>query len=311
MTRTHHETLEQAVLGYLSGGDLAVATRTTGMSPSRFALAAERYREAGRSTLDPDPSGWAQVDIEFVDYTHAENTFHDELWPVLRTRRWWFVRKRPHWRLRYLDAGYPDLPGDLRDALDTMTASGTLRRWRRAVYEPETAAFGGPAGLKAVNDIHVADATGLLTYLGTNADGGVDGPSRSLASLMTLAHLMRAAGLEWAEQGDVWARVEELRPEAPITDPVSVGLAGKARSALSTDLTALVRDDTDFACLSTWAGELHDTGRHLAAITAGGALQTGLRTVLARTVLFCWNRAGFTTEQQSVWALAARRAILG
>ncbi|MEU4385845.1 thiopeptide-type bacteriocin biosynthesis protein [Promicromonospora sp. NPDC023805] len=311
MIRTEHETTERAVLTYLFGEDLAVAARAADMSPAHLASIAERYRAAGRSTIDLDPQGWAQVDVEFGDYADAERAFRDELWPTLQTKRWWFVRKNPHWRLRYFDSGPTDFPDDLRSALDSMTARGTLQHWRPAVYEPETAAFGGPAGLQAVNDIHAADSTGLLTFLDARGTNDKIAPRLPVTSLMVLAHLMRSTGLEWEEQGDVWARVMEQRPEAPITDQRVGQLALKARSALTVDLTPLIRDDPSFAALSTWATVMHDAGRRLAAVAADGALQTGLRTVLARTVLFCWNRAGFTTDQQSVWSLAARRAVLG
>lgn len=303
-----NETVESAVLAYLAGADVAVAARTAGLSTANLIRIADRYRAAGLSTLDTDPCGWGQIDIEFSDYATAEHTFHQELWPTLRQRQWWFVRKNPHWRLRYLDSDSPKMPDDLRDVLKAMVANGAVRRWREAIYEPETAAFGGSAGLTAVNTIHAADSAGLFSSLDSRDSKA---PGRPVASLMLLAHLMRAAGLEWSEQGDVWARVQAQRPEAPLADRDALELAGKAHRVLSTDLGALMRSDARFASLNAWAAGLHAAGSHLAGLVDDGELQTGLRTVLARTIVFCWNRAGFTTEQQAVWALAARRAILG
>jgi thiopeptide-type bacteriocin biosynthesis protein len=308
MNRTKNEAVETAVLTYLAGGGAAVAARTAGMSTAELARVSDRYRAAGLSTLDPDPCGWAQIDVEFSDYAAAEHTFHQELWPALGQQQWWFVRKNPNWRLRYLQLGAPEVPDDLRDVLNTMVAKGTLRRWWKAIYEPETAAFGGTAGLTAVNTIHTADSAGLFSSLDAR---DTEALSRPVASLMLLAHLMRAAGLEWSEQGDVWARVQVQRPEAPLTDQDASELAGKAHRVLSTDLGVLMGNDSRFASLNAWAAGLHAAGSHLAGLVDDGRLQTGLRTILARTIVFCWNRAGFTIEQQAVWAMAARRAILG
>lgn len=308
MNRTKNEAVEPAVLTYLAGGDVAEAARTAGMSAACLTRAADRYRAAGLSTLDPDSCGWAQIDVEFSDYVAAEHTFHNELWPALRRQQWWFVRKEPRWRLRYLQASAPEMPADLRDVLNTMVANGALRRWRNAIYEPETAAFGGPVGLTGVSAIHAADSAGLFSSLDAR---DTEAPSRPVASLMLLAHLMRAAGLEWSEQGDVWALVQAQRPEATLRDWDASELVGKAHRVLSTDLGALMGNDSRFASLNAWAAGLHAAGSHLAGLVDNGTLQTGLRTILARTIVFCWNRAGFTIEQQAVWATAARRAILG
>lgn len=42
-----------------------------------------------------------------------------------------------------------------------------------------------------------------------------------------------------------------------------------------------------------------------------GDLNLGVRGILARHILFHWNRMGFTTRQQAIWVRAAGETILG
>lgn len=306
------EVLENAVLAHLTGTDAATAAGPAGMSGKRLARVADRYRTAGRAAIAPAPPGWVQANLTFTDYAAAETIFRDVLWPALQDRPWWFVRKKPCWRLRCrLPNDTPEFPEDLSAALDSLMDAGVLSQWNQSTYEPETAAFGGRHGLAAVHTIHAADASGLFTFLDAVAGSAYDGPDRRVASLMALSHLMRAAGLEWNEQGDVWARVQAQRPPAPVTDQQAVELAAKTRSVLAADLADLIDSEWRFASLSRWATGMQDAGEQLADVVRDGQLQTGIRTVLARAVVFCWNRAGFTTDQQAVWARAARLAILG
>lgn len=299
--------LESAILAYLGGGDLDTAARTAALSIDHLGRAADRYRAAGLATLTPTV-GWAQVNVEFTNYAEAEGLFREGLWYTMQGQSWWFVRKTPCWRLRYPSThGVPD---GLRAALEEMTQGGWLRRWDETIYEPETATFGGPEGIEAVHELHCADAAGLFAYLDAAAASTYDGPGRSVASLMILSHLMRAAGLEWTEQGDVWACVESQRPPAPITAERVAALAANAREPLAADLAALIENDPRFTGLSTWAAGMQSAGNRLVGLHRDGRLQTGLREILARAVIFCWNRAGFTAEQQAVWARAARLAIL-
>ncbi|WP_264296568.1 lantibiotic dehydratase C-terminal domain-containing protein [Streptomyces sp. C8S0] len=52
-------------------------------------------------------------------------------------------------------------------------------------------------------------------------------------------------------------------------------------------------------------------GRALADAAHEGRLRLGLRGILARHILFHWNRMEFTTRQQAIWSRAAREAVLG
>lgn len=52
-------------------------------------------------------------------------------------------------------------------------------------------------------------------------------------------------------------------------------------------------------------------GRALAGAARTGNLRLGLRGILARHILFHWNRMGLTTRQQDIYSVAARETILG
>lgn len=56
---------------------------------------------------------------------------------------------------------------------------------------------------------------------------------------------------------------------------------------------------------------MQTSGRTLADAGQEGRLTLGTRAILARHILFHWNRLGFTTQQQAMWARAAREAMLG
>lgn len=78
-------------------------------------------------------------------------------------------------------------------------ANGHLVRWWPGIYEPETAAFGGAAGMAAAHALCVTDSR-EAPHLRQRADLAV-GP-REL-SVLLCAITMRAASLERYEQGDV------------------------------------------------------------------------------------------------------------
>ena len=96
----------------------------------------------------------------------------------------------------------------LSAALDTLTAHGRIDRWWPSIYEPETAAFGGHPGIDIAHEFFCADSRAIITMLNSN-DTAL---GRRGLSLLLCATLMRAAHLEWYEQGDVWHRITHDRP---------------------------------------------------------------------------------------------------
>lgn len=316
---------EQAILAVLTGTPITEAARRVHTSPVRLAEAVELYRDAGRATLHarPDPSGWQQANIEFADYPNAERVFLTYLLQPLRqaedsgsVESWWFVRKYPCWRLRLTPGPRTmaeGMPKPMAEALDGAISRGVVKTWLPSPYEPETTAFGGPDGMGIAHELFHADSVGALDYLqrtGTNRSGLLDPKA---TSLLVISLFLRAAGQEWSEQGDVWARVAAARPlpEDVPTERVTA-MTGSLRTLLTIDTAAAsLAASTPLAPLAAWTDTMKQGGQALGQAGREGRLGIGTRSILARHVIFHWNRMGFTTRQQAIWARAARETILG
>lgn len=310
--------VEVAVHRVLSGARVEDAAQAADVPPAQLAEAVERYQVAGRAALKSAESGWHQVSIRFADYDRAERAFRTHLAPFLRpdgpVGMWWFVRKAPHWRLRCHpapEATSQDVAAHIAKALDSSVSCGATANWHPALYEPESIAFGGPAGLPLAHALFHADSEGVLDYNSAFEANPTDllGPQET--SLLTMSLLMRAAGLEVGEQGDVWGRVEERRPLPDSVPPQRVStMTAPMKRLLLTDARPLLADGA-LAPVRSWIESLQHHGRRLAEAADSNRLNTGKRAVLARHILFHWNRMGFSVRRQSIWSRAAREALLG
>ncbi|MFI1563875.1 thiopeptide-type bacteriocin biosynthesis protein [Streptomyces sp. NPDC020490] len=313
--------MEEAVLSVLAGTTVEAAAEKVRIPPAHLADAVKLYREAGRAALEArfSSSGWHQIHIEFVDYPTAERAFQAYVLPSLHgdgpVGPWWFVRKYPCWRLRVRprqDASVADAAKHLTGALNDAVSWGVVRRWWPSLYEQETAAFGGPEGMRIAHGLFHTDSVGVCEYLSHKKAQTPGLPDGKTASFLVVSVLLRAAGLEWSEQGDVWARVEASRPlpgDIP-TDRITA-MAEPLRRILAVDAAPVLQSGGALATLDSWATGMQNAGRALGEAAQQNRLSLGIRRVLARHVLFHWNRMGFTTDQQAVWARAAREAILG
>ncbi|MFE5125002.1 thiopeptide-type bacteriocin biosynthesis protein [Streptomyces sp. NPDC056669] len=317
-------TAEHAILAVLAGTPITDAAARIRTSPERLAKAIETYCTAGRAALDgqPEPVDWRQVNIEFTDYPTAEHAFISHLLPHLRRETqsgaiatWWFVRKHPCWRLRI--APGPNSTAQtamkhLANALDRMCSAGVVKRRWLALYEPETAAFGGPEGMKIAHDLFHTDSLGILDYLRGMATHHPELLDSKATSLLLVSLFLRAAGQEWSEQGDVWARVAAKRP---LPDGIPMervsAMTPKLQKILTISPAPVLAADGSFAPLARWMNGLQHSGQALAEVGYEGRLSLGTRAILARHILFHWNRMGFTVQQQAIWARAARQTILG
>ncbi|WP_433456525.1 thiopeptide-type bacteriocin biosynthesis protein (plasmid) [Streptomyces sp. CA-142005] len=308
---------ENAVLAVLGGIPIEEAARQAPTSPARLAEAVERYRAAGRSALEPPPSGWYQAYVSFADYPSAARTFRTYLLPTLsndETGAWWFVRKYPFWRLRVQPPQGAQMDRTIartRQALDSAVSWGVVKQWRTSLYEPESIAFGGLVGMTIAHSLFHADSTGVLTYdqlVEKHTAGLFDA---KVTSLLVVAVLLRAAGLEWGEQGDVWGQVEARRPlpEDIPTDKVS-GMVDPMRKLLTLDPGRLLTNGP-LTPLQDWVTGMKHAGTHLKDAAELNRLGLGLRSILARHIIFHWNRMGFSNRQQAIWSRAAREAVLG
>lgn len=224
-------------------------------------------------------------------------------------RGWWFLRKHPGWRLRLCMTTPGALPR-LHDDLDTLVARGALQGWRPGVYEPETAAFGGPSGMAIAHDLFCADST-AIAHVGADTDLPM---GRKQISVMLCTELMHAARLEPFEHGDVWDLVCALRPLPEDVTPEQVEpMLGPARTLTGADTSphgAMFGADGPLRAHTTWAAAFSWAGGQLAEARQDGTLHRGIRQVVAYHVIFHWNRLGVSAGVQGALARAARAAIL-
>ena len=219
--------------------------------------------------------------------------------------RWWFLRKHPHWRLRY--TGTRQARAFLDALLEDLRRSGHVTTWTHTLYEPETTAFGGTAGLKQAHDLFHQDSRHLLAYLELSS-AGHEGLGRRESGLLLGSTLLRGAGLDPFEQADTWARLSALRPLPEAFRPDAV-----LRSHVHTLAT------TDPRCFSpespahpwkNWAQTFTETGRRLADLAQRGRLTRGLRAVLAHLLLFSFNRWGLSYRDQHILTATAHEVLM-
>ncbi|MFI6129486.1 thiopeptide-type bacteriocin biosynthesis protein [Micromonospora sp. NPDC051141] len=244
---------------------------------------------------------WRQVNISYPGQSRHEREQHAirHLHRVIPAAEatglitaWWFMRKGP-WRIRYLPATN-DAPHHAHHVLtDTVT-------WTNDIYEPETHAFGGPDAMHTAHNLFHHDSHYLLSYLQSRP---VDRRERSL---VLCTALMRTAGLDPNEQGDVWARIAQRRAEHldqnPAPDPRTwATFTGQVRHLQQG--TARTRGD--------WQTAFEDAGTALRDLRDAGTLTRGLRAVITEHVIFHWNRIGIPATTQARLAQAAAEAIFG
>jgi thiopeptide-type bacteriocin biosynthesis protein len=264
--------------------------------------------------MDNSPA-WLQVNIAFSDWSRAEQTALARLAPLLRTTEdegaisaWFFIRKRPCWRVRYVPAA--DAHVRIGGQLEALTVAGHIAHWTPAIYEPEVHAFGGVEAMTAAHHLFHRDSRDLLTYL-QREDGAANGHRREI-SLMLCSILMRSAGLDWYEQGDVWARVAAHRALPTATDQsITDRLHTAVHRLITVDAEDQLSKDGPLAYAAGWANAYTVAGQELAHLAASGSLHRGLRDVLAHHVIFAWNRMGLPFATQAALAATAKSVIFG
>ncbi|GAA1772063.1 thiopeptide-type bacteriocin biosynthesis protein [Nonomuraea bangladeshensis] len=306
--------LATGVLALLTGADLGLVAADIGVDPTALEEAAIAYQAAGLTALERRAeTGWYQLRIQFPSQETAEQIGAHHLGPRLQQLQargainsWWFLRKPPGWRLRLHDADIPAVD----HVLDELAAAGTLTRWWPTIYEPETAAFGGPAGEQAAHDLFCADSLGVLDYARQDSPG----LGRREMSILLINALFQAAGLDWFERGDVFARVTHMRP-APT--PVDTGRVDVLTANIRTLLTiptqphhAPFAPGGPAAFAAPWLLAWQSAGNQLGRAAAEGRLDRGLRALLTHIVIFHWNRLGLPATTQGILSHAATAAFL-
>ncbi|GAA4552719.1 thiopeptide-type bacteriocin biosynthesis protein [Amycolatopsis samaneae] len=259
----------------------------------------------------PQPeTAWQQVTIEFTDYTKAEQIAAERLRPLLNAvaELWWFIRKAPNWRVRYLpiQSGTEAIRDTLAHMLGGLREERNITNWVETIYEPEIHAFGGTAAMAVAHQLFHCDSQHIL------GNSRTCDRRRELTILLCSA-LMRGAGQDWYEQGDIWARLAENRPLPPDinTDQLRTPRSGLRRlMSVDADPTSpLVKPGGQMADSATWLAAFHRAGAELGVLSRAGALHRGLRAVLTHQAIFHWNRIGLSYTTQSVLAHAAKATV--
>lgn len=256
------------------------------------------------------PDLWHQHNIGFTDRETARDVIVEHLRPAIleaETRGqiagWWFMNKQP-WPLRYR-AEVPSPAIEL--LLSELAASGVVETSSRSVYEPEIHTFGGPEAMDAAHELFHRDSFHLLSYQPSPKHLG-----RRETTVLLVSAMLRGAGLDWFEQGDVWSKVADLRPaSAPLPCETAPQLAPAVRKLMTADAHELCRPGRPLHTHDAWVEAFVRAGATLADLAKRGSLTRGLRAVLAHHTIFHANRAGLPLDDQSTLAHIAREVIMG
>ncbi|MGH3710646.1 MAG: thiopeptide-type bacteriocin biosynthesis protein [Pseudonocardiaceae bacterium] len=117
--------------------------------------------------------------------------------------------------------------------------------------------------------------------------------------------LMRAAGQDWYEQGDIWARLAAHRAGEHSPEPSPTTVAAVQQLITATTDT----DDSPLRSAPAWPAAFDHAGRVLADPNQQGNLTRGLRAVLIHHLLFAFNRLGISAEHKHLLATAASQVV--
>jgi thiopeptide-type bacteriocin biosynthesis protein len=165
--------------------------------------------------------------------------------------------------------------------------------------------------VRAAHRFFHGDSTGCLLYLAGQETRQEPDRRREL-SLVLCTRMLHAAGLDWYEQGDVWARVAAHRQQPASATPARAdALHGAIRRLISADNEGQLRPGAPLAHVAEWGAAYLAAGSELARLNTDGCLHRGLRDVLAHHVIFAWNRLGLPYATQAVLASTAKTAVFG
>jgi thiopeptide-type bacteriocin biosynthesis protein len=211
----------------------------------------------------------------------------------------WFMVKAEggsHVRLRVLpgQTSAAEVSERLSRAFTEAQQQEQLTRVKATVYEPEVFLFGGPRGMELFHTLFCLDSRLVIEAL------RVERRLSAQLSQMWTELLLRSAGLDAFERWDVWKRVGQVRPAAssqmgPLLSkmrPALQALAGAATSQLRERIEAAAPSCAPLcARLEGWGEELRVAHRE-------GALERGVRQMLAAAVVFHWNRMMYELREQ-------------
>lgn len=257
------------------------------------------------SAADPAADIWRQLDLTCRDWQATEQAAVRDLRPLLSDAQdngditgWWFIRKGPTWRVRLRSASPPFLDHAVRTL--TEPRAGQVAVATR--YEPETHAFGGPAGMHLAHELFQADSRYVLDRLAADPT-----TYRRELPVVLATRLLRAARLDFYEQGDCWAGLAQHRTASSGQQPTHDTIAAVQQLLAATEDTPA----SPLRAVPGWTTAMQDTGRGLTDLAATGHLTRGLRAILTHHLLFLFNRHGISGADQHRLATAAQQAVFG
>ncbi|MER7579578.1 methyltransferase, FxLD system [Kitasatospora sp. NPDC097691] len=255
-------------------------------------------------------TGWIQHTLTPNDREAMDRRSAALLAPVLNAAQhsgaledWWYIRKAGL-RLRYrADAPEPAVTA----LLDRLVEDGLVKRWTTVIYEPEAHAFGGSEAAEVAHRLFHTDSKHLMARA---VEPGPSALGRSETVVVLVSAMLRAAGLDWYEQGDVWGKFAMLRDApAPVSPVRAATLTAAMNHLMRLDTWALTRDTAPLAHHGSWVHAFQQAGQDLAHLARDGVLTRGLRAVLAHHIVFHANRAGLPVDHQSAMATRALEAV--
>lgn len=133
---------------------------------------------------------------------------------------------------------------------------------------------------------------------------------RELAVLL-LSVAMRAAGLDWYEQGDVWARIAAERSGDEVRSPQRHRAAVHRLMTVDVSTTSRSVARGRLAPLAEWIATFEWFGQQLADLNRQGRLERGLRAVIAHHGIFHFNRLGLAAQDQHTLSTLAKEVVMG
>jgi thiopeptide-type bacteriocin biosynthesis protein len=265
----------------------------------RSALLAIALRE-----LPPliDPLNWVQADVELTGTADGYLRLLGS--PLLERMQDWsrqnscgyYLHKPPGLKIR-AEGDRQSRARELAGLCDELQATGAARSWRFGSYLPETALFGGEAGMAITHRLFTADSIAVLGYHRAHQGGTTAaGPAEfSLACLLALADA--TIGDRW-ERWDAWTALGPLGRLAGERD----GTAGQAA------LEWVLRSQRDLRegrvpagtepLLTSVLRAADATAADLATTAQTGELLASPRQLLPFWAVFHWNRMGFSLAEQ-------------
>ncbi|GLZ01862.1 methyltransferase, FxLD system [Actinoplanes sp. NBRC 103695] len=255
-------------------------------------------------TERPDPAApvnrWRQVNLTFSDWQIAEQYAATRLAAALTVAEnngvitgFWFIRKSETWRLRLLPSGRL---AEFYTLLATITDDDRVQGVAEPLYRPEQYALGGPQATDLAHTFFHVDSRHILGHL-----AAAGATHRRELGVLLATRLMRAAGLEFYEQGDVWQNVSAHRRQATMPAP-SPRLIAAVQRLLTASADAPA---SPLTATPAWPAAHDYAGRNLGLLDRHGMLTRDLRGLLTHHILFQFNRLGISAADTWLLATAA------